>query len=86
MDRLHREGFHVFRTVVLTVRFSDFETKSRAHTLSRPTGDAATLYREALKLLLPFLDRRENPRRKLIRLLGLRVEKLLDAQSEQLTL
>jgi DNA polymerase IV (DinB-like DNA polymerase) len=86
MNRLHREGFETFRTVVLTVRFSDFETKSRAHTLPRPTSETTTLYREALKLLLPFLDRRENPRRKLIRLLGLRVEKLLDAQSEQLTL
>jgi len=34
------------------------------------------LQREALKLLLPFLDHRENPQRKLFRLLGLRVEKL----------
>jgi DNA polymerase IV (archaeal DinB-like DNA polymerase) len=76
IDRLQREGFQSFRTVVLTVRFADFETKSRAHTLAEPIGDAATLHREALKLLLPFMDRRENPRRKLIRLLGLRVEKL----------
>jgi DNA polymerase IV (DinB-like DNA polymerase) len=76
IDRLHREGFHAFRTVVLTVRFSDFETKLRSHTLALPAGDEPTLHREALKLLLPFLDRRENPRRKLIRLLGLRVEKL----------
>ncbi len=77
IDRLHREGFHSHRTVVLTVRFADFETKSRSHTLPLPTGDVVTLHREALKLLLPFLDWRENPRRKLIRLLGLRVEKLL---------
>ena len=76
IERLHHEGFHSFRAVVLTVRFADFETKSRTHTLVLPTGDAVTLHREALKLLLPFLDRRENPRRKLIRLLGLRVEKL----------
>jgi len=76
IDRLHREGFHAFRTVVLTVRFADFETKSRSHTLALPAGDRATLHREALKLLMPFLDRRENPRRKLIRLLGVRVEKL----------
>lgn len=76
IDRLHREGFQFFRTLVLTVRFADFETKSRAHTLARPASDAGTLHREALKLFLPFLDRRENPRRKLIRLLGLRVEKL----------
>jgi DNA polymerase IV (DinB-like DNA polymerase) len=76
INRLHREGFQSFRTVVLTVRFADFETKSRAHTLAEPAGDAETLQREGLKLLMPFLDRRENPHRKLIRLLGLRVEKL----------
>ena len=74
--RLHHEGFQAFRTVVLTVRFADFETKSRAHTLAVPSSDATVLRREGLKLLLPFLDRRENPRRKLIRLLGFRVEKL----------
>jgi DNA polymerase IV (DinB-like DNA polymerase) len=44
--------------------------------LAAPTGNVAMLQRESLKLLLPFLDRRENPQRKLIRLLGLRVEKL----------
>ena len=76
IDRLHHEGFHSFRTVVLTVRFADFVTKSRAHTLAMATDERATLRREAMKLMLPFLDRRENPRRQLIRLLGLRVEKL----------
>ena len=76
IDRLRGEGFRSFRTVVLTVRFADFETKSRAHTLAVPAGDVTTLHREGLKLLMPFLDRRENPHRKLIRLLGLRVEKL----------
>lgn len=76
IDRLHHEGFHSFRTVVLTVRFADFVTKSRAHTLAMATDDPTILRREALKLILPFLDRRENPHRKLIRLLGLRVEKL----------
>ena len=76
IERLRHEGFQAFRTVVLTVRFADFRTKSRAHTLAAPTGNVAMLQREGLKLLLPFLDRRENPQRKLIRLLGLRVEKL----------
>jgi len=76
INRLHREGFHSFRTVVLTVRFADFVTKSRTHTLARATDERAVLGREALKLMLPFLDHRENPHRKLIRLLGLRVEKL----------
>ena len=81
MERVHRERFKSFRTVVLTVRFADFETRSRSHTIAQPADDIETLYREGLKLLLPFLDRRENPTRKRIRLLGLRVEKLeADAQ------
>jgi DNA polymerase IV (archaeal DinB-like DNA polymerase) len=75
-DRLHHEGVYSFRTIVLTVRFADFVTKSRAHTLAMATDEPAILRREAMKLMLPFLDRRENPHRKLIRLLGLRVEKL----------
>ncbi len=77
MDRLRQEGVQSFRTVVLTVRFADFKTTSRAHTMAEPTGDLATLCREVLRLLLPFLDRRENPRRQLIRLLGVRVERLI---------
>ena len=76
IERLYQAGFQSFRTVVLTVRFADFETISRTHTSALPAGDMATLRREGLKLLLPFLDRRENPHLKLIRLLGLRVEKL----------
>ena len=76
ITRLHLEGFQSFRTIALTVRFADFETKSRAHTLTEPASEHATVWREALKLLMPFLDRRENPQRKLVRLLGLRVEKL----------
>jgi DNA polymerase IV (archaeal DinB-like DNA polymerase) len=77
MARLILEGLTAFRTVVLTVRFEDFETKSRAHTLAAATRDPAVLQHEGLKLLMPFLDRRENPRRKRIRLLGLRLEKLV---------
>ncbi len=76
IERLHHEGVQAFRTVVLTVRFADFETKSRARTLPMATDERAVLGREAMKLMLPFLDRRENPHRKLIRLLGLRVQKL----------
>lgn len=74
--RLTEAGFSSFRTVVVTVRFTDFETKSRSHTLAYPTGSRKDLEVEAIKLLLPFLDRRENPRLKLIRMIGVRVEKL----------
>lgn len=76
MQRFAREGFETFRTVVVKVRFADFETHTRAHTLRSAVSSAAALEREALKLLLPFLDGRENPHRKLIRLVGVRVEKL----------
>lgn len=74
INRLVAEGFQQFRTVVLTVRFADFETKSRAHTLHAPASDVQTLQVEAMKLLRPFLDGRENPKRKLVRLIGVRVE------------
>ncbi|HET8760359.1 MAG TPA: DNA polymerase IV [Nitrospiria bacterium] len=74
--RLTEAGYASFRTVVIKVRFADFETKSRSHTLPRPTTSGKDLEVEAMKLFLPFLDRRENPRRKLVRLIGLRVEKL----------
>jgi DNA polymerase IV (archaeal DinB-like DNA polymerase) len=77
LDRLQQEGFQSFRTVVLTVRFADFKTTSRAHTMTEPADGMATLRREGLRLLMPFLDRRENPGRQLIRLLGVRVEKLM---------
>lgn len=80
--RLKAEGFGSFRTVVLTVRFADFDTRSRAHTLARPSDSLRVLSFEAMKLLVPFLDRRENPGRKLIRLIGVRVEKLTLAEGE----
>ena len=73
---LAQEGFEACRTVAITVRFADFTTVTRSRTLVEPVRDALVLRRELLKLLLPFLDRRENPRRQRIRLLGVRVEKL----------
>jgi DNA polymerase IV (DinB-like DNA polymerase) len=74
--RLQAEGFQTYRTVVVTVRFADFDTKSRSHTRVAPSASPRTLRFEAMKLLMPFLDRRENPKHKLIRLIGVRVEKL----------
>ena len=75
-QRFLAEGFHTFRTVVITVRFADFDTFSRSYTLGEPAATLRTLIFEAMKLLMPFLDRRENPKHKLIRLIGVRVEKL----------
>ncbi len=71
-----RDGFKEFRTIVLTVRFSDFETVSRSRTLEAPTGSAEKLRQHVTQMFFPFLDKRENPGKKKIRLLGVRVEKL----------
>lgn len=76
--RFKESDFKSFRTVTITVRFSGFETKNRSHTLSKPVrrGGLKTLTIESTRLLMPFFDTRENPRKKLIRLVGVRVEKL----------
>lgn len=76
LSRFRQEGFLVFSTVTITVRFANFKTVTRAHTLAKSAETAEVLYFEALKLLMPFLDSRENPKKKLIRLVGVRVEKL----------
>ncbi len=73
---LHNDGFKSFKTVVLTVRFSDFKTKTRSRTLSDLPKTDKELEVMALQMLLPFLDKRENPKHLFIRLIGLRVEKL----------
>lgn len=74
--KMKSDSFQSYQTITLTVRFFDFVTKNRSHTLENPASDLVALKREAMKLLLPFFDRRENPNRKLIRLIGLRIEKL----------
>ncbi len=66
----------VFKTVGVVVRLSNFDTKTRAHTLPEATDSRRVLEAEALQLLLPFLDSRENPERKKLRLIGVRAEKL----------
>src|SRR3989338_4145281 len=71
-SRFLTEGFTNFLTVVITVRFADFETKSRARTFSKPPNDFKILYFEAMKMFMPFLDGRENLKQKLIRLIGVR--------------
>ncbi len=75
-ERTKASGFQNFRTVVITVRFADFKTFSRSQTLAAPVNSPSQLYFEALKLITPFLDKRENPQNKALRLIGVRVEKL----------
>jgi len=71
-----QSDFKSFKNVTVTVRFSGFETKSRSHTISKPSATLTILKGEAIKLLMPFFDARENPNRKKIRLIGVRIEKL----------
>jgi len=72
----HRDGFKSFGRVVVTVRFADFSTKTRSHVLAQPASVREVLEFESLKLFLPFLDKRENPERQAVRLIGVRMEKL----------
>ena len=69
-------GFAAFRTVTVTVRFSGFMTVSRSRTGEAPFTTGEQLHAEVHALLEPFLDARDNPKGKKIRLIGVRVEKL----------
>jgi DNA polymerase IV (DinB-like DNA polymerase) len=75
--RFEGQGFRAFRTVTITVRFSNFRTLTRSHTPPEAMASEPALYTCAVRLLLPFLDHRENPRQTKLRLIGVRVEKLL---------
>jgi len=77
--RLVADGFAAFRTVTVTVRFENFVTLSRAQTPDRPMTTPGELEALALRLFEPFLDERENPRNRKIRLIGVRAEKLMRA-------
>ncbi|HSF58224.1 MAG TPA: hypothetical protein VLD83_09145, partial [Candidatus Binatia bacterium] len=82
VGKLREKEFSGFRTVTVTVRFADFQTSNRSHSIKNGIRvhnheeALQSLKQEALSLLLPFFDARENPRGKAIRLIGLRLEKL----------
>ncbi|MCL5006802.1 MAG: DNA polymerase IV [Patescibacteria group bacterium] len=75
-ERLKQQGFTRFKTVVVTVRFANFVTHTRSRSLKVPDSTVDALKFTALALFLPFLDKRENPHKNLIRLVGVRVENL----------
>jgi nucleotidyltransferase/DNA polymerase involved in DNA repair len=75
--RLQRQGFRACRTVTITVRFAHFRTLTRSHTSREAMMSEEALYAGAVRLFVPFLDQRENPRGTKIRLIGVRAEKLL---------
>lgn len=79
--RLRREGL-AGRTIGIKVRFADFRTVTRAHTLTRPTDRSHDLHEVAVALLDAL--RLERVR---VRLLGVRVSNLTEPDAtEQLTL
>ena len=71
-SRLEGHGFRAFRTVTVTVRFENFITFARSRTGREAWTSEEALCAEALELLLPFLDDRENPRHRKLRLIGVR--------------
>lgn len=72
-----KKELSAFKTVTITVRFSNFKTVTRSHTFSAPNPSKEDLKRTTLQLFLPFLDSRENPKHHPIRLLGVRVENII---------
>jgi len=60
------------RTVTIKVRYADFTTVTRSHTLSRPTADADVISSWATELL-----HRTQAGRRPVRLLGARVSNIL---------
>ncbi len=69
-------SFKSFKNIVITVRFSDFETVSHGEPVGEKIKTAKDLKFEALRMLLPYLDKRKNSSLKKIRLIGARLEKL----------
>ncbi len=82
-ERLRAEGFAGFRTATVTVRFENFVTVSRSRTGEDLVTTQADLEALARELLLPFLDERENPKARKIRLIGVRAEKLVRGPGER---
>ena len=78
-QKFTESGFTSFKTLTITIRFADFETKTTSKTFKDPLTKLhlKKFHLEILRLVLPYLDPRANPRQKPLRLIGVRVEKLL---------
>jgi DNA polymerase IV (DinB-like DNA polymerase) len=74
--RLEAHDFGAFKTVTVTVRLENFMTFARSRTAREAWTSEDALWAAARELLLPFLDVRENPRLRKLRLIGIRAEKL----------
>ena len=75
--RMKAQGFVGAQTVTCVVRLSDFTTFTRSVTAQEMVCDQKSLSTIAIKLILPSFDKRDNPRRQKIRLIGLRLTKLV---------
>ncbi|HEY8319528.1 MAG TPA: DNA polymerase IV [Amnibacterium sp.] len=78
--RLRAAGYRA-RTISLKLRFADFTTVSRSHTLAEPTDLAKRIHEETTALLTA-----ERLRGRAVRLLGTRAEQLMRAEDEMLGL
>ncbi len=76
--RLRENGFHAF-TVQLKLRYSDFHTITRAHTLGFPTQIDAEIFREIRELF-----RKNWKPGQLVRLLGVHVSSFVNAPGQRL--
>jgi len=74
--RLEGHGYRGCRTITVTVRFQNFITFSRSRTSRDAWTSEEAIRATACELLMPFLDDRENPRHRKLRLIGVRAEKL----------
>jgi DNA polymerase IV (DinB-like DNA polymerase) len=84
-QRFTGSDFTKFNNITITVRFADFETKTSSKSFKESFTHLQNLgftkrgkkqfELEVLKLVLPFLDSRSNPRQKPIRLIGVKIEK-----------
>lgn len=74
-----KSNFTSFKRITITIRFSDFETKTSSQSFRESISkkEKKRFKFEVLKLVLPFLDRRSNPCKKEIRLIGVRLEKFV---------
>jgi DNA polymerase IV (DinB-like DNA polymerase) len=71
-----KEGFKFFKNLVITIRYSGFETVSHGEPIGEGVKTLKDLKFESLRMLLPYLDKRKNKNLKKIRLIGIRLEKL----------
>ena len=70
-------GNYLFKTVGLKVRFEDFETYTRAKSLTSYTDSKRIIIDNALTMLKEFEDKKK------IRLLGVKVSALLKVEGTQ---